>query len=210
MVSLANVWSGLEGGQEGPLGSCSKFFHFGLLPKQQKAVQRLEMRQGCIQSVVALPHGLLYCFTEMYPPECGGVGSQWEEDIHYTRGMQSLRLGAFILPTTRNTTILLLKPCNAGLKRKPQSCSCVHLGAISPVCTWAAGRQLLARKEPSELLEGLPSSGQIQTCLDASCTTTDGGMLRGFGGPRFVQACLSDPCLRVGKGSGLHSGESQT
>lgn len=190
MVSLAKVWSGLEGGQEGLLGSCSKYFHFGLLPKQQKAVQRLEMRQGYIQSVVALPHGLLYRFTEMHPPECGGVGSQWEEDIHYTGGMQNLRLGAFILPTTRNnknTTILLLKPCNAGLKRNPQSCSCVHLGAISLVCICTAGRQLLARKEPSELLEGLPSSGQIQTCLDASCTTTDGGMLRGFGDPGFVQ-----------------------
>lgn len=167
LVSLAKVWSGLEGGQEGPLGSCSKFFHFGLLPKQQKAVQRLEMRQGYIQSVVALPHGLLYHFTEMHPPECGGVGSQWEEDIHYTGGMQNLRLGAFILPTTRNnknTTILLLKPCNAGLKRKPQSCSCVHLGAISPVCTWAAGRELLARKEPSELLEFLWADTDLSGC----------------------------------------------
>lgn len=45
---IHEVWSGFEGRQEWPLGSCSKFFHFGLLPKQMKAAQGKEMRQGYI------------------------------------------------------------------------------------------------------------------------------------------------------------------
>lgn len=154
----------------------------------------------------------LVSFHRDAPPEGGGVG-QWEEDIHYTGGMQNLRLDAFILPTTRNnknTTILLLKPCNAGLKRKPQSCSCAHLGAVSPVYTWAAGRQLLARKEPSELLEGLLPLGRYRPVWMQAAQPPVGACYRALEVSNLSRACLSDPCLRVSKGSGLHSGGSQT
>lgn len=45
---IHEVWSGFEGRQEWPLGSCPKFFHFGFLSKQMKVAQGMEMRQGYI------------------------------------------------------------------------------------------------------------------------------------------------------------------